>query len=63
MPTVILPTMEKKCILLSVEMKKGQNIVKMGEEINQTLEEFKKELPSEVNMFRITDQSEVVATV
>ena len=50
----------KKCILLSVEMKKGQNIVKMGEEINQTLEEFKKELPSEVNMFRITDQSEVV---
>lgn len=50
----------KKCLLLSVEMKKGQNIVKMGEQINQTLEEFKKELPSEVNMFRITDQSEVV---
>lgn len=41
-------------------MKKGQNIVKMGEQINQALEEFKKELPSEVNMFRITDQSEVV---
>lgn len=50
----------KKCLLLSVEMKKGQNIVKMGEQINQALEEFKKELPSEVNMFRITDQSEVV---
>ena len=32
----------KKCILLSVEMKKGQNIVKMGEEINQTLEDLRK---------------------
>lgn len=50
----------KKCILLSVEMKKGQNIVKMGKEINQTLEEFKKELPAEVGMFSITDQSKVV---
>lgn len=51
----------KKCILLSVEMKKGQNIVKMGEDINEVLEEFRREeLPSEVGIFRITDQSEVV---
>lgn len=51
----------KKCILLSVEMKKGKNIVRMGEEINQVLEEFKQELPSEVSMYRITDQSRVVS--
>lgn len=51
----------KKCILLSVEMKKGQNIVKMGEDINEVLKEFRREeLPSEVGIFRITDQSEVV---
>ena len=50
----------KKCILLSVEMKKGQNIVKMGEEVNQVLEEFKGSIPPEVNIYRITDQSKVV---
>lgn len=50
----------KKCILLSVEMKKGKNIVRMGEEINTVLEEFKQELPSEVSMFPITNQSQVV---
>lgn len=50
----------KKCILLSVEMKKGQNIVKMGEDINEVLDNFRKELPQDVNLFRITDQSQVV---
>lgn len=50
----------RKCLLLSVEMKKGQNIVKMGEEINGVLEAFQKELPEDVDIFRITDQSQVV---
>ena len=49
-----------KCILLSVEMKKGQNIVQMGEEVDRVLTAFKSELPSEVNMYRITDQARVV---
>jgi len=50
----------RKCLLLSVEMKKGQNIVKMGEDINEVLEAFQKELPEDVDIFRITDQSRVV---
>lgn len=50
----------KKCVLLSVEMKKGQNIVKMGEEVNEVLNDYSKLLPSDVNIFRITDQSVVV---
>lgn len=51
----------KKCLLLSVEMKKGQNIVAMGDEVNKTLDTFKQEeLPEEVGIFRITDQSQVV---
>lgn len=50
----------RKCLLLSVEMKKGQNIVRMGEDINEVLEAFQKELPEDVNIFRITDQSQVV---
>ena len=51
----------RKCILLSVEMKKGQNIVKMGDEINAALESFQETLPHDVEIFRITDQSRVVA--
>lgn len=50
----------KKCLLLSVEMKKGQNIVKMGEEVNEVLNDYSQLLPSDVNIFRITDQSVVV---
>lgn len=49
-----------KCLLLSVEMKKGQNIVQMGEEINKVLDEFRSELPEDVTLFRITDQPQVV---
>ena len=50
----------RKCLLLSVEMKKGQNIVAMGDEINKVLDEFQTELPSDVTLFRITDQPKVV---
>ena len=49
-----------KCILLSIEMKKGKNIVKMGEDVNKVLEEFKKEIPSEVEMYLGTNQAQVV---
>lgn len=51
----------KKCLLLSVEMKKGQNIVKMGETIDEVMKAFQTTLPSEVSVSRITDQSKVVA--
>ena len=51
----------KKCLLLSVEMKKGQNIVAMGQDIDRVLADFQREeLPPEVGIFRITDQSQVV---
>lgn len=49
-----------KCILLSIEMKQGKNIVQMGEEVNQVLQDFGKSLPSDVKISRITDQSQVV---
>ena len=41
-------------------MKKGKNIVAMGDEINKVLDEFQTELPSDVTLFRITDQPKVV---
>ena len=51
----------KKCIVLSIEMKNGENLVKMGEEIDEVLQDFQtNELPPEVTVSRITDQSKVV---
>ncbi len=42
-------------------MKKGQDIVKMGNDVNRATEEFRSELPSDVGIYRITDQSRVVS--
>ena len=51
----------KKCLLLSIEMKKGKNIVQMGEEVKAELDRFAETLPDDVTVFKITDQSRVVA--
>lgn len=51
----------KKCLLLSVEMKKGKNIVQMGEAVKAELDSFAETLPDDVDIFKITDQSQVVA--
>lgn len=50
----------KKCILLSMEMREGNNIVQMGKDVTEVLTEYQKELPDDVAIFRITDQSQVV---
>ncbi len=50
----------RKCLLLSVEMKKGKNMVHMGEELNAIITAYQDELPSDVKIYRITDQSVVV---
>ncbi|WP_321437408.1 efflux RND transporter permease subunit [uncultured Bacteroides sp.] len=50
----------KKCILLSMEMRTGNNIVQFGKDVNEVLESYQKELPKSVNMYRIADQSKVV---
>ncbi len=50
----------RKCLLLSVEMKKGKNIVQMGDDVKAAMEEFQKSLPDDVEIFKITDQSKVV---
>ena len=51
----------KKCVLLSVEMRPGNDIVKMGRDVRKQIDGFKKELPSEVRLSIITDQSRVVS--
>lgn len=49
-----------KCLLLSVEMKKGQNVVEMGDDINRMIDSFKSTLPASVDIKHVTDQSKVV---
>jgi multidrug efflux pump subunit AcrB len=50
----------KKCIVLSLEMNEGNNIVQFGEKVKNVLADFQKTLPSDVTMYPITDQSNVV---
>ena len=53
----------RRTVLLSLEMLKGNNIVRYGEEVDEVLTAFKNEcLPEDVQMRRITDQPQVVAT-
>ena len=47
-------------LIISVEMRKGFNIVAYGKEVNKVLSEFKKTLPDSVQLYRITDQPKVV---
>ncbi len=49
-----------KCLLLSVEMKKGQDIVAMGEAVKRQIAEFEETLPNDITLYNITDQSKVV---
>ena len=50
-----------RCLLLSLEMNDGNNIVKYGEEVDEVLSDFKEDyLPQDVEIRRITDQPQVV---
>ncbi len=51
----------KKCVLLSIEMRTGNDIVKMGRDVREQIDEFKSGLPDEVKLSIITDQSRVVS--
>ena len=49
-----------KCIVLSLEMVEGRNIVKFGDQVKSILKDYKKTLPPSVSIYPITDQSNVV---
>lgn len=50
----------KKCILLSLQMTKGRNIVDFGKEVKRIIADYESELPGDVNINIISDQSQVV---
>ena len=50
-----------RCVLLSMEMRGGYNIVEYGREVDEVLHAFmEEELPSDVAVQRIADQAKVV---
>ena len=50
------------CLLLSMEMTPGNNVVQYGREVEQVLDNFRQnELPEDVNITRIADKPKVVA--
>ena len=50
------------CVLLSMEMTPGNNVVQYGREIDHVLDEFRQnELPEDVTITRIADKPKVVA--
>lgn len=59
-PQSYITNNNQKCILLSIGMKDGYNVVEMGKEVEARLERFKTTLPPSVTLFNITDQPVVV---
>ena len=50
------------CVLLSMEMTAGNNVVEYGEEVDKVLENFRQnDLPDDVTITRIADKPKVVA--
>ena len=47
-------------LVLSVEMRPGNNIVKFGEAVDDVLKDFQRTLPDDVQLYRITDLPKVV---
>ena len=49
------------CVLLSMEMTPGNNVMQYGKEVDRVLDEFRQnELPADVNVTRIADKPKVV---
>ncbi len=60
-PSSYIENNGSKAIVLSMEMKDGENIVKYGRHVDEILSDFQKELPESVKIKRIADQPKVVS--
>lgn len=59
-PTSYITNNFQNCILLSIGMKDGYNVVEMGRQVEERMAKFKETLPPSVTLFNITDQPVVV---
>ncbi len=51
---------KNKCLILSIEMLEGNNIVSFGDEVTKIIEQYQSELPKEVKINQIANQPKVV---
>ena len=49
-----------RCLIFSMEMRPGNNIVSFGDEVNKVIDAFLKTAPPDIRVHRITDQPVVV---
>jgi len=59
-PTFMVRYDGDPCLLLSVEMQKGKNVVELGEELEKVFERLKVLLPPDVQLDLVANQPEVV---
>jgi len=59
-PDSYLRTNGKRCVLLSMEMQKGNNIVQFGGDVDKVLEKYSKRLPQDVKIEKVVDAPEFV---
>ena len=60
-PDQYIKNNDHRCVMLSMEMREGFNIVAFGDDVDRQLQQFiEEELPSDVRVERIADQARVV---
>ncbi len=59
-PTFMVRYDGEPCLLLSVEMQKGKNVVELGEQLETVFEHLKVLLPPDIHLDLVADQPEVV---
>lgn len=52
----------KKCVIVSLEMMPGNNIVKYGSEVKKKIQEFTRNVPDDVHVVTISDMPDFVST-
>ncbi len=59
-PDLIVTNNKTKCLILSVEMLEGNNIVSFGKEVKKVIDDYAKTLPNDVKITQIVNQADVV---
>lgn len=59
-PDSYITTNGTKCIVISMEMQAGKNIVQFGKELDEHLNKVKSTFPSDIKMSKLANQPEVV---
>lgn len=51
----------KKCIVISLEMKKGSNVVRLGKDVDKEIKRFSESLPPDVKVITVSDVPHAVS--